>query len=121
VTKHASATPQVFDLLDGLSPSTPLPGLLLSLDYLVAFLIMRKLIIILLACSPDENTVYPPITAFQSATLKITFNFKKQSGKPQETTMHVSFTNLTSATLTDFMFQAAVPKVVSLKFELVFL
>jgi AP-1 complex subunit gamma-1 len=121
VTKHASATPQVFDLLDGLSPSTPLPGLLLSLDYLVAFLIMRKLTIILLACSPDENTAYPPITAFQSATLKITFNFKKQSGKPQETTMHVSFTNLTSATLTDFMFQAAVPKVVSLKFELVFL
>jgi hypothetical protein len=65
----------------------------------------------MLACSPDENTAYPPITAFQSAALKITFNFKKQSGKPQETTIHASFTNLTSNTFTDFIFQAAVPKV----------
>ncbi|CAM0912965.1 unnamed protein product [Alopecurus aequalis] len=117
VTKHASATPQVFDFLDGLAPSTPLPGPLLSLDYLVAFPIIRKLTITLLACLSDENTSYPPITAFQSATLKITFNFKKQSGKPQETTMHVSFTNLTSATLTDFMFQAAVPKFIQLRLD----
>lgn len=65
-----------------------------------------------LACSPDENTAYPSITAFQSATLKITFNFKKQPGKPQETTIHATFTNLTSNTFADFIFQAAVPKVV---------
>ncbi|PNT76447.1 hypothetical protein BRADI_1g48257v3 [Brachypodium distachyon] len=90
VTKHAPATPQVMDLLDGLPSSTPLP---------------------------DENTAYPSITAFQSATLKITFSFKKQPGKPQETTMHVSFTNLTSVALTDFMFQAAVPKFIQLRLD----
>ncbi|VAI83018.1 unnamed protein product [Triticum turgidum subsp. durum] len=90
VTKHAPGTPQVIDLLDGLSASTPLP---------------------------DMNAAYPSITAFQSATLKITFNFKKQPGKPQETTVHASFTNLTSATLTNFMFQAAVPKFIQLRLD----
>ncbi|XBH97727.1 hypothetical protein VPH35_127354 [Triticum aestivum] len=90
VTKHAPGTPQVIDLLDGLSASTPLP---------------------------DVNAAYPSITAFQSATLKITFNFKKQPGKPQETTVHASFTNLTSATLTNFMFQAAVPKFIQLRLD----
>ncbi|KAM3207868.1 hypothetical protein ACQJBY_062881 [Aegilops geniculata] len=90
VTKHAPGTPQVIDLLDSLSPSTPLP---------------------------DVNAAYPSITAFQSATLKMTFNFKKQPGKPQETTMHASFTNLTSVTLTNFMFQAAVPKFIQLRLD----
>uniref|UniRef100_A0A0E0PU03 AP-1 complex subunit gamma n=1 Tax=Oryza rufipogon TaxID=4529 RepID=A0A0E0PU03_ORYRU len=89
-TKVAPVTPQVVDLLDGLSSSTSLS---------------------------DENTAYPPITAFQSAALKITFNFKKQSGKPQETTIHASFTNLTSNTFTDFIFQAAVPKFIQLRLD----
>jgi AP-1 complex subunit gamma-1 len=60
---------------------------------------------------PDENAAYPTITAFQSATLKITFSFKKQPGKPQETTINASITNLATTTFTDFVFQAAVPKV----------
>uniref|UniRef100_A0ACD5Y0Z7 Uncharacterized protein n=1 Tax=Avena sativa TaxID=4498 RepID=A0ACD5Y0Z7_AVESA len=90
VTKHAPGTPQVIDLLDGLSSNTPLS---------------------------DVKTACPPITAFQSASLKIIFNFKKQPGKPQETTVHASFTNLTSATLTDFMFQAAVPKFIQLRLD----
>lgn len=60
---------------------------------------------------PDENAAYPTITAFQSATLRITFSFKKQPGKPQETTINASFTNLATTTFTDFVFQAAVPKV----------
>jgi hypothetical protein len=58
-----------------------------------------------------ENTVLPSITAFQSATLKVTFDFKKQPGNPRETTIHATFTNLTSSPFTDFIFQAAVPKV----------
>ncbi|KAL5225010.1 hypothetical protein ABZP36_011649 [Zizania latifolia] len=89
-TNLPSVTPQVVDLLDGLSSITPLA---------------------------DENTAYPSITAFQSATLKITFNFKKQPGKSQETTIHASFTNLTSSTFTDFIFQAAVPKFIQLRLD----
>ncbi|AQL01788.1 AP-1 complex subunit gamma-1, partial [Zea mays] len=83
-TKSVAVTPQVVDLLDGLSSGTSLP---------------------------DENATYPTITAFQSATLRITFSFKKQPGKPQETTISASFTNLATTTFTDFVFQAAVPKV----------
>ncbi|KAG2609667.1 hypothetical protein PVAP13_4KG063000 [Panicum virgatum] len=82
-TKPVAVTPQVVDLLDGLSSSTPLP---------------------------DENAAYPTITAFQSATLRITFSFKKQPRKPQETTINATFTNLATTTFTDFVFQAAVPK-----------
>ncbi|VAI62577.1 unnamed protein product [Triticum turgidum subsp. durum] len=82
-TKSTIAAPQAVDLLDGLSPSTSVSGL--------------------------EDT-RPSITAFQSATLKITFDIRKQPGKPQETIIHATFTNLTSSNYTDFVFQAAVPK-----------
>ncbi|GJN29552.1 hypothetical protein PR202_gb17785 [Eleusine coracana subsp. coracana] len=89
-TKPAPVMPQVVDLLDGLSSSASLP---------------------------DENAAYPTITAFQSATLKITFSFKKQPGKPQETAINASFTNLTTTTFTDFIFQAAVPKFIQLRLD----
>ncbi|AQK80602.1 AP-1 complex subunit gamma-1 [Zea mays] len=89
-TKPPPVTPQVVDLLDGLSSSTSLP---------------------------DENAAYPTITAFQSATLRITFSFKKQPGKPQETTINASFTNLATTALTDFVFQAAVPKFIQLRLD----
>ncbi|CAL5051274.1 unnamed protein product [Urochloa decumbens] len=89
-TKPVAVTPQVVDLLDGLSSSTPLP---------------------------DENAAHPTITAFQSATLKITFSFKKQPGKPQETTINATFTNLATTTFTDFVFQAAVPKFIQLRLD----
>ncbi|PWZ04807.1 hypothetical protein Zm00014a_017027 [Zea mays] len=87
-TKSVAVTPQVVDLLDGLSSGTSLP---------------------------DENATYPTITAFQSATLRITFSFKKQPGKPQETAISASFTNLATTTFTDFVFQAAVPKFIQLR------
>ncbi|AQL01795.1 AP-1 complex subunit gamma-1 [Zea mays] len=89
-TKSVAVTPQVVDLLDGLSSGTSLP---------------------------DENATYPTITAFQSATLRITFSFKKQPGKPQETTISASFTNLATTTFTDFVFQAAVPKFIQLRLD----
>ncbi|XP_012701036.1 AP-1 complex subunit gamma-2 isoform X2 [Setaria italica] len=89
-TKPVPVTPQVVDLLDGLSSSTSLP---------------------------DGNAAYPTITAFQSATLRITFSFKKQPGKPQETTINATFTNLATTTFTDFVFQAAVPKFIQLRLD----
>ncbi|CAN6214941.1 unnamed protein product [Urochloa humidicola] len=89
-TKPVAVAPQVVDLLDGLSSSTPLP---------------------------DENAAYPTVTAFQSSTLKIAFSFKKQPGKPQETTINATFTNLTATTFTDFIFQAAVPKFIQLRLD----
>uniref|UniRef100_I1P5A8 GAE domain-containing protein n=1 Tax=Oryza glaberrima TaxID=4538 RepID=I1P5A8_ORYGL len=81
-TKSAPAVPQDMDLLDGLPSNTSVSGLV----------------------------NHSSITAFKSATLKINFDFKKQPEKPHETTVHATFTNLTSSSYTDFVFQAAVPK-----------
>ena len=82
-------------------------------DYVTFFIMTKNLLLRdLPAFLPDENAAYPTITAFQSATLRITFSFKKQPGKPQETTINATFTNLATTTFTDFVFQAAVPKVV---------
>uniref|UniRef100_A0ACD5Z4W5 Uncharacterized protein n=1 Tax=Avena sativa TaxID=4498 RepID=A0ACD5Z4W5_AVESA len=89
-TKSNTVVPQAVDLLDGLSASTSVSGL---------------------------EDVCSSITAFQSATLKIVFDLRKQPGKPQETTIHATFTNLTSATYTDFIFQAAVPKFIQLRLD----
>jgi len=90
-TKPTPVVPQGMDLLDGLSSNTSVSGL--------------------------ENTTHPSITAFQSATLKITFDFKRKPGNPRETTIHATFTNLTSSTFTDFIFQAAVPKFIELRLD----
>ncbi|WVZ73242.1 hypothetical protein U9M48_021571 [Paspalum notatum var. saurae] len=90
-TKSTPVVPQGMDLLDGLSSNTSISGL--------------------------ENTGYPSITAFQSATLKITFDLKRQPGNPRETTIHATFTNLTSSIFTDFIFQAAVPKFIQLRLD----
>uniref|UniRef100_A0A0E0NMF2 AP-1 complex subunit gamma n=1 Tax=Oryza rufipogon TaxID=4529 RepID=A0A0E0NMF2_ORYRU len=88
-TKSAPAVPQDMDLLDGLPSNTSVSG-------------------------PVNHS---SITAFQSATLKINFNFKKQPEKPHETTVHATFTNLTSSSYTDFVFQAAVPKFIQLRLD----
>ncbi|CAD6249064.1 unnamed protein product [Miscanthus lutarioriparius] len=90
-TKPTPVVPQDMDLLDGLSSNTSISGL--------------------------ENTTHPSITAFQSATLKITFDFKRKPENPRETTIHTTFTNLTSSTFTDFIFQAAVPKFIQLRLD----
>jgi len=89
-TKSNTVVPQPADLLDGFSASTSVSGL---------------------------EDACPSITAFQSATLKIVFDLRKQLGKPQETTIHATFTNLTSTTYTDFIFQAAVPKFIQLRLD----
>ncbi|KAM0882087.1 hypothetical protein ACQ4PT_032547 [Festuca glaucescens] len=89
-TKSSTIVPQAADLLDGLSASTSVSGI---------------------------DDACPSITAFQSATLKIVFDLRKQLGKPQETTIHATFTNLTSTTYTDFIFQAAVPKFIQLRLD----
>ena len=59
----------------------------------------------------DNGSVYPPLVAFQSSSLRITFNFSKQPGNPQTTLIQATFINLTPNVFTDFIFQAAVPKV----------
>lgn len=69
------------------------------------------------AANDDGVPTYPSIVAFQSKSLKVTFDFTKQLGKPEFTLVQASFTNLTSSAFTDFIFQAAVPKFLQLHLD----
>ena len=53
----------------------------------------------------------PPITAFEKAGLKIQFNFERSPSNPSVTAITLSATNVTPTPMTNFLFQAAVPKV----------
>ncbi|KAH9303769.1 hypothetical protein KI387_008173, partial [Taxus chinensis] len=90
-TKPALSAAPIIDLLGDLSPAPAVSG--------------------------DAVPTYPSIAAFQSKSLKITFDFTKQLDKPQLTIVQASFTNLTSNTFTDFIFQAAVPKFMQLQLD----
>ncbi|KAJ7556154.1 hypothetical protein O6H91_05G071600 [Diphasiastrum complanatum] len=61
--------------------------------------------------------VYPPIVAFQSSGLTVSFEFSKQSTNLPATVIHATYTNTSSNTYTDVIFQAAVPKFMQLQLE----
>jgi hypothetical protein len=99
--------------LDGFGPSPSKPGKNCCPPWIS---------VLLLGCCPtcwfpfllwteNNGSVYPPFVAFESSSLRITFNFSKQPGNPQTTLVQATFTNLTPNVFTDFIFQAAVPKV----------
>jgi hypothetical protein len=64
-----------------------------------------------LFCYLSENAAHPSIVAMQTNGLKITFEFTKPAGSPQTTIIKATHTNLSSSPYTDYLFQAAVPKV----------
>ncbi|GAV80825.1 LOW QUALITY PROTEIN: Adaptin_N domain-containing protein/Alpha_adaptinC2 domain-containing protein, partial [Cephalotus follicularis] len=86
-----SRASHMMDLLDGFTPSPP----------------------------PVEGNghAYPSITAFESSSLKILFNFSKPPGNPQITVIQATFTNLSPNVYKDFIFQAAVPKFLQLHLD----
>ncbi|XP_022978311.1 AP-1 complex subunit gamma-2-like isoform X2 [Cucurbita maxima] len=68
--------------------------------------------------SEDENgSVYPSIVAYESGSLRITFDFSKTAGSPQTTLILATFKNLSPNSYTDFIFQAAVPKFLQLHLD----
>lgn len=81
----------MIDLLDGFVPNTPKPE--------------------------DNGPAYPSIVAFESSSLRLTFNFSKPPGNPQTTLIQATFTNLSPNVYTDFVFQAAVPKFLQLHLD----
>ncbi|XP_047322411.1 AP-1 complex subunit gamma-2-like [Impatiens glandulifera] len=69
------------------------------------------------ARSEDNGTGHAPIVGFESSSLRLKLNFSKPHGNPQITDMVATFTNKTSNSYTDFIFQAAVPKFLHLHLE----
>ncbi|CAN4075646.1 unnamed protein product [Withania somnifera] len=57
------------------------------------------------------------VTAFESSSLRLTFNISKQPGNQQMTLIDCSFTNKSKDVFTDFIFQAAVPKFLQLQLD----
>ncbi|KAH9709068.1 AP-1 complex subunit gamma-2 [Citrus sinensis] len=95
--------------LDGLSP-TPSGGAASMIDLLDGFVPNSP--------KPEDNgPAYPSIVAFESSSLRLTFNFSKPPGNPQTTLIQATFTNLSPNVYTDFVFQAAVPKFLQLHLD----
>uniref|UniRef100_A0A671PQY6 AP-1 complex subunit gamma n=1 Tax=Sinocyclocheilus anshuiensis TaxID=1608454 RepID=A0A671PQY6_9TELE len=99
-TKPASAGGELLDLLGDLSLTGQLAGtplLLLQLSYL--FLL----------------AVIPPMTAYNKNGLKIEFTFERSNPNPNVAVITIHATNSTEADMTEFVFQAAVPKTFQLQ------
>ncbi|XP_010320597.1 AP-1 complex subunit gamma-2-like isoform X1 [Solanum lycopersicum] len=112
-------TKSPMDLLDRLSsPSAPsvqvstTAGSSPMLDLLNGFPSSSPI-----AVTEGNGLAYPSIVAFESSSLKLTFNFSKQPENPQTTLIEASFTNKSGEVLTNFIFQAAVPKFLQLHLD----
>ncbi|PPS05996.1 hypothetical protein GOBAR_AA14646 [Gossypium barbadense] len=65
----------------------------------------------------ENGPAYPSLVAYESSTLRMTFNISKQPGNPQTTLIQAIFTNLSPNVYNDFLFQAAVPKFLQLHLD----
>ncbi|EOY00411.1 Adaptor protein complex AP-1, gamma subunit isoform 2 [Theobroma cacao] len=65
----------------------------------------------------ENGPAFPSLVAYESSSLRMTFNFSKQPGNPQTTLIQATFTNLSPNVYNDFLFQAAVPKFLQLHLD----
>eukprot|EP00271_Cylindrocystis_brebissonii_P016401 TRINITY_DN3990_c1_g1_i1.p1 TRINITY_DN3990_c1_g1~~TRINITY_DN3990_c1_g1_i1.p1 ORF type:complete len:916 (+),score=200.04 TRINITY_DN3990_c1_g1_i1:218-2965(+) len=66
---------------------------------------------------PPPQPAFPGIVALEKNGLKVCFDFVKPPGNPQATTVRATYSNSSPSQLTDFLFQAAVPKFMQLQLE----
>ncbi|XP_030499077.2 AP-1 complex subunit gamma-2 [Cannabis sativa] len=124
--QNISSTPDIFSSVqDNKTPLAPL-DLLLSPSHSTQATPPRDASVIDLLDDfgakppvvPENNgSAFPSIVAFESSNLKAVFNFSKTPGNPQTTLIQATFTNLSSDIITDFIFQAAVPKFLQLHLD----
>ncbi|TMW99655.1 hypothetical protein EJD97_002206 [Solanum chilense] len=69
------------------------------------------------SATEGNGPAHSSVTAFESSSLRLTFNISKQPGNPQMTLIDGSFTNKSQDVFTDFIFQAAVPKFLQLQLD----
>lgn len=85
----------------------------LLFDNLLIMLLTGEVLIYSLKTG-SEKPDFPAITAFESNSVKIAFSFTKLPGRQHDTQIKATFTNKSSNEYTDFIFQAAVPKVLEI-------
>uniref|UniRef100_A0A669EN97 AP-1 complex subunit gamma n=1 Tax=Oreochromis niloticus TaxID=8128 RepID=A0A669EN97_ORENI len=113
-TKPASAGGELLDLLGDLSLSGPAPAPATSVpSSQPAFLLDG------LTSPPLFNDIaaagIPPMTAYNKNGLKIDFTFERANPNPNIAVITIHASNSTEADMTDFVFQAAVPKTFQLQ------
>uniref|UniRef100_A0A673MHJ6 AP-1 complex subunit gamma n=1 Tax=Sinocyclocheilus rhinocerous TaxID=307959 RepID=A0A673MHJ6_9TELE len=113
-TKPASAGGELLDLLGDLSLTggptpTPAPSVPMSQPpFLLDGLTSQPLF-------NDIAAVIPPMTAYNKNGLKIEFTFERSNPNPNIAVITIHATNSTEADMTEFVFQAAVPKTFQLQ------
>ncbi|KAL2510383.1 AP-1 complex subunit gamma-2 [Forsythia ovata] len=65
----------------------------------------------------NNGPTLPSIVAFESSSLRVTFNFSKQSENPQTALIEAQFINKAPDIYSNFTFQAAVPKFLQLHLD----
>uniref|UniRef100_A0A8C8M5J5 AP-1 complex subunit gamma n=1 Tax=Oncorhynchus tshawytscha TaxID=74940 RepID=A0A8C8M5J5_ONCTS len=115
-TKPASAGGELLDLLGDLSltggptvvpapaPSVPVSQPPFLLDGLSSQPLFN-----------DTSAAIPPMTAYSKNGLKIEFTFERANPNPNIAVITIHATNTTEADMTEFVFQAAVPKTFQLQ------
>uniref|UniRef100_A0A4W5LMF3 AP-1 complex subunit gamma n=1 Tax=Hucho hucho TaxID=62062 RepID=A0A4W5LMF3_9TELE len=107
-TKPASAGGELLDLLGDLSLSggpAPAPSVPVSQPpFLLDGLSSQPLF-------NDISAAIPPMTAYSKNGLKIEFTFERANPNPNIAVITIHATNTTEDDMTEFVFQAAVPKV----------
>ncbi|KAM3828748.1 AP-1 complex subunit gamma-1 isoform 2-T4 [Vipera latastei] len=110
-SKAASAGGELLDLLGDLNPTTGLPAPAPQIPQ-PPFLLDG------LSSPPIFNDIpsgIPPITAYNKNGLKIDFAFERSNTNPSVTVITIQASNSTDLDMTDFVFQAAVPKTFQLQ------
>lgn len=113
-TKPASAGGELLDLLGDLSLTggpapTPAPSVPMSQPpFLLDGLTSQPLF-------NDIGAGIPPMTAYNKNGLKIEFTFERSNPNPNIAVITIHATNTTEVDMTEFVFQAAVPKTFQLQ------
>lgn len=65
----------------------------------------------------QSSPSFPSVAAYDDGELKVTFDFSKDPSAPEITYIVASFTNQSPADMSNFVFQAAVPKFMQIKLQ----
>ncbi|KAK6160160.1 hypothetical protein DH2020_003541 [Rehmannia glutinosa] len=111
------ASSSMMDLLDGFGSSPSLPGMIHLISLPRHNYHFCSTLTPLFSVAETNGPTYPSIVAFESGSLKMTFNFSKEPGNLQTTLIEAQFANKSPDIYSNFVFQAAVPKFLQLQLD----